>query len=147
MKRSLLFIILALLAIISGYLISKVNWIGRLGINLFYDEYKIFKSWPKSTALIGGIYLVLYIVHSIIYKLASKSRSNLFNIICILLAAGGIYYTYYDFRNDFSHHVAGERFHLGFYLSWAGWIVLGLYFLTVKRKGITASDNMAAATV
>lgn len=133
MKRGYpVILLLAVIALISGYLFSKVSWVGRIGINWFYSEYSIFKSWWKSSLLVFGIYLALYLIHWLMHRRARLTTSKAWNIITILFSIGGLYYTYYDFRHDFSHRVAGERFHLGFYLSWLGWIIIGLYFFNKK---------------
>jgi hypothetical protein len=130
-------LLLAAISVVSGYLFSKVSWIGRIGINWFYSEYSIFKSWWKSSLLVFGIYLALYFIHWLMFRKARLTTSKAWNITTILFAIGGLYYTYYDFRHDFSHKVAGERFHLGFYLSWLGWIIISLYFLTKKKPAVT----------
>lgn len=134
-KRLPVLLLLALIAVISGYLFHKISWIGRLGINLAYDEYSIFKSWWKSSLVVFGIYMVLYAIHAIISFKAKPKTSIIINCSTILLAVAGLYYTYSDFHNDFSHRIAGERFHLGFYLFWIGWIIISLHFLFIKPSG------------
>lgn len=142
MKRGYFTILLlAIISVISGYLISKVSWIARLGINWFYSEYTIFKSWWKSSLLVFGIYLALYLLHWMVHQKAKAINSKALNITTILFSIAGLYYTYYDFRHDFSHRVAGERFHLGFYLFWAGWIIISLHFLLQKKADLTNSNN------
>jgi len=69
-KGYLVILLLAIISIISGYLLSKVSWIGRIGINWFYSEYSIFKSWWKSSLLVFGIYIALYLVHWLVRQKA-----------------------------------------------------------------------------
>ncbi|MBS1774294.1 MAG: hypothetical protein JST82_15665 [Bacteroidetes bacterium] len=133
MKKSIFILtLLAILATISGYMLHKVSWVGRLGINLFYDEYQIFKSWWKSALLVYGIYLILYFFHWLINK--KSSNAVLAHVLAILIAICGLYYTYNDFRHDWSHKIAGERFHIGFYLFWMGWIVISLFFIFQRKQ-------------
>jgi TRAP-type uncharacterized transport system fused permease subunit len=133
-KRIPILLLLAGIAITCGYLFHKISWIGRMGINLAYHEYEIFKSWWKSSLLVFGIYLVLYLIHYFISKDKGRGRMMVINTVSMLIALAGLYYTYYDFRTDFSHRIAGERFHLGFYLFWLGWIVINLHFIISKPK-------------
>lgn len=135
-KRIPVFLLLAAIAVLCGYLFHKISWIGRLGINVAYHEYEIFKSWWKSSLLVFGIYVVLYLVHYFISKDKGHGRVIVINTVSMLIAIAGLYYTYHDFRTDFSHRIAGERFHLGFYLFWLGWIVINLHFIISKPKEI-----------
>lgn len=132
-KRIPVLLLLTILSVICGYLFHKISWIGRLGINIAYDEYTIFKSWWKSSLLVFGIYMALYLIHYLACKNKQQRSVIIINIVSILLAIGGLYYTYHDFRTDFSHRIAGERFHLGFYLFWVGWIVINLHFIIRKQ--------------
>lgn len=52
------------------------------------------------------------------------------HIIALLVAVAGLYFTYRDFRTDFSHNLMKERFHLGAYLFWIGWVSISLFFLS-----------------
>lgn len=147
MKRRIpVFLLLAVISVVCGYLFHKISWVGRLGINLAYKEYTIFKSWWQSSLVVFGVYLVLFMIHYFISKDKGKTRVTVINIVSMLIALAGLYYTYNDFRTDFSHRIAGERFHLGFYLFWAGWIVINLHFIMYK-PAIKASDKKAATTV
>lgn len=132
-KRIPVLLLLTILSVICGYLFHKISWIGRLGINIAYDEYTIFKSWWKSSLLVFGIYMALYLIHYLACKNKPLRSVIIINTVSILLAIGGLYYTYHDFRTDFSHRIAGERFHLGFYLFWVGWIVINLHFIIRKQ--------------
>lgn len=147
MKRRIpVFLLLAVISVVCGYLFHKISWVGRLGINLAYKEYAIFKSWWQSSLAVFGVYLVLFMIHYFISKDKGKTRVTVINIVSMLIALAGLYYTYNDFRTDFSHRIAGERFHLGFYLFWAGWIVINLHFIMYK-PAVKASDKKAVTTV
>jgi hypothetical protein len=63
----------------------------------------------------------------------SRSTAVILHILVLLIALAGLYFTYVDFREVLEHRLLGERFHLGAYLSWLGWIAISLFFL-VKRK-------------
>ena len=135
MKRTIPFILLlAGLSVLSGYLLSKASLIGRTGINLFYKQYKFLKVWWKGASLVFVILLLLLIVQGIIENKASKRTANLIHTIAIVIALAGLYFTYSDFRNTLSHRLLGERFHLGTYLFWAGWIMISLFYLLQPKK-------------
>ena len=42
---TILGLVQALLSLISGILISKMSFIGKIGISTMYREYTIFKTW------------------------------------------------------------------------------------------------------
>lgn len=139
MSRRPILAIIALLTAISamaGYLFSKISWIGRVGINLFYDNYAFFKTWWKGALLVYIILLTLLFVQGMIQKYTSVKTSIIVHAVSLLVAIAGIYFTYQDFRHTLSHKLAGERFHLGAYCFWAGWIAISLYFL--RRKKVEA---------
>lgn len=140
-KRIPVLLLLTILSVICGYLFHKISWIGRLGINIAYDEYTIFKSWWKSSLLVFGIYMALYLIHYMACKNKPQRSVIIINIASILLAIGGLYYTYHDFRTDFSHRITGERFHLGFYLFWVGWIVINLHFI-IRKQANSANKQL-----
>ena len=146
MKKSAPFILLlAILATLSGYMLHKVSWIGRIGIKWFYSEYSIFKSWWKSSLLVFILFIVLFLLHHIINKTTAQRKATIFHITGLLLSLCGLYYTYHDFRHDLSHRIAGERFHIGFYLFWIGWTVIALRFIFISKHPVTTSGNKAAS--
>lgn len=119
----------ALLMLLAGWLISKMSWIGRTGINLMYKEYSIFKSWWKTALLLFVIQLVLLFLQDVIRKKYSRPIANIASIVLLVTALGGLFATYSDFNNNFSHRLLKEKFHLGFYLFWLGWISTCLYYI------------------
>ena len=66
-------------------------------------------------------------------KLKTK-KAKAVHIGCLLAALAGLYFTYYDFRHTTTHRLLGERFHLGGYLFWIGWIIISVYYLTQKKQ-------------
>ena len=45
---SILTLIQALLSLVSGILISKMSFIGKIGVSTFYSQYAVFKTWWKT---------------------------------------------------------------------------------------------------
>ena len=147
MKRlAPLILFLAALSLISGYLMSKVSWIGRIGMNLFYKQYEFLKIWWQGALVVFITLLVLVIIQLLVQKRLPKNSARVAHIIALIAAIFGLYATYHDFRHDTSHHLLGERFHLGAYLFWFGWMAICLFYLFQRRSPtITGSDKMAAA--
>lgn len=131
MRRNLPFVLfLAILSMIAGYLLSKMSWIGRVGINLLHREYKFLKVWYKGAAVIFLTWMVFFGLQSWAQKKLSATGARMVHIVALLAAVAGLYITYRDFRSDFSHGLLKERFHLGAYLFWIGWMSISLFFLT-----------------
>lgn len=145
MKRSIPFIaLLAVLSIISGWLLSRMSWIGRVGVNLAHKEYKFLKVWYKGAGVVFAIWMVLFGVHSLVQKKMPPATARVAHIIALLAAIAGLYFTYNDFRHDFSHRVLKERFHLGAYLFWIGWMLICFFFLTARKKEGPSAVNPAS---
>jgi hypothetical protein len=125
--------LLAGLAVLSGYLLSKINIIGRAGIALFYKEYRFFKVWWQGALAVFAIWMFLFWLQGFLQKKLVRSQAALLHIAALVIAVIGLYFTYSDFRNDVSHRVIGERFHLGFYLFWIGWMLISLFYLFRQR--------------
>lgn len=120
---------LAILSVVSGYLMSKASLVGRAGMSLFYTEYNFLKVWWKGGLLIFFALTALFIIHSLVQKRASSKGARNFHLIATVFAVTGLYFTYNDFRHTLSHHLLGERFHLGVYLFWIGWIIVSVLHL------------------
>lgn len=139
MKRtSFLIIALAIAALLTGYLLSSISFVGRTGINLMYTEYKFLKSWWQGALLVFIVWMIFLFIQSMVLAKAQKATSNIVQVIALLIAVMGLFFSYSDFRNSISHRWLGERFHLGVYLFWIGWIIISVYQL-VKQK--TMLDN------
>lgn len=143
-KRSAIFVsILAIMSVLTGYMMSSMSWIGRIGMSMFYREYTFLKVWWKGALLVFAVWLIIFAAHSIVQKRVSKASALAGNLISLIIAIGGLYFTYSDFRNDFSHGLMGEPFHIGFYLFWLGWISISMFFLSQKSsRELIASGKM-----
>jgi len=126
--------------VIAGYLLSNITWIGQVGISLFYDQYQFLKVWWQAAMVVFGMLLILYLLQSAIDKILTPFSAKLIHIILILGACLGLYFSYQDFRQNLSHRLLGERFHLGVYLFWLGWICISIYFL-LKKKNAKAQQQ------
>lgn len=143
MHRTKLFIIyLGLLSLLSGSLFSKMSWVGSMGIRFFYKEYSFFKIWWQGALAVFIALLCLYGIHYLLQK-KLYSRATLYHITGIVIALAGLYFTYADFRQTLSHRWMGERFHLGAYCFWLGWISICIFFL----KGASTISNKKARGV
>ncbi|WP_155283546.1 hypothetical protein [Capnocytophaga felis] len=121
----------ALSSVISSILISKMSFIGRIGISTMHREYLIFKTWWKTALLFFAVQFILILTMQFSKKINQKFKF----FVCILLIIIGIigtYLTYLDFTTT-SHKMMKFSFHSGFYLFWLSWFVTCLYFLFFKK--------------
>jgi len=121
---------------------SKASFIGRMGINFFYKEYKFLKVWWQGALVVFCVWVLLLLIQGMVQKRNTRKRAIIIHIVCVLAAIVGLYFTYNDFRHSFNHRLLGERFHLGAYLFWIGWIIISLFYLVQKR-----AQPVAQATV
>lgn len=141
MKRnSILVISLAFFSLIAGYLLSAISLVGRAGISLFYTQYQFLKTWWKGALLVFIVWMALFIVQLVLYKRVNKKTSNIILTISLMIAIAGLYFSYSDFRNTLSHRWLGERFHLGVYLFWLGWIVITIFPALEKKPSADISE-------
>ncbi len=135
MKKTILFLLLlAGLSALSGFLMSEMSWIGRVGINLMHKEYKFLKVWWQGAAVVYGVLLVLFGIQSVLHRAANIWVARLLHVVFLAGAVGGLYITNADFSDDFSHNLLKQRFHMGAYLFWGGWMLISLFFLAKKQK-------------
>jgi hypothetical protein len=134
---------LGFFSVITGYLLSGISFIGRTGVNLVYTEYKFLKTWWKGAILIYVVWSILFFIQSYLSRKAGNSTAKLINIVALLIAVGGLYFSYSDFRNSLSHRLLGERFHLGVYLFWLGWMAISIVLLLAKKPAKTTIGNGA----
>jgi hypothetical protein len=133
-KRTALFLsLLAVLSIISGYLLSNASLVGKVGISVFYKQYQFLKTWWQGALIVFAVLLIFFLVQGFAEKKLIKTKANLLHVSMILLALTGLYFTYYDFRHTTTHRLLGERFHIGAYLFWIDWIIISLFYLTQKK--------------
>jgi len=133
-KNALVIALLVVLSIISGYLMSNASLVGKAGMSLFYQEYNFLKVWWQGALAVFAVLILLFIL---LYFLQQKVSFSKIKTICILFSLAGLlglYLTYYDFRHTLSHRFLGERFHLGAYLFWIGWIAVSIYYFSVQQR-------------
>jgi len=99
--------------------------------------------WGKKGALAVFVtLLILLTVQGILKRKLAGAISVIIQILLFFAALGGLYLTYHDFRHDFTHKIIGERFHLGAYLFWMGWMVISLYYTFSRRQVLrVGADN------
>ena len=130
---------LIIFSLLSGYLLSSISFIGKIGIGLFYHQYKFLKVWWQGSLSVLAIWMVLFWVHTFYYKRISKMKYHIFSTLSLVFALTGLYLSYADFRNNLSHRWLGERFHLGVYLYWIGWVAIVIFVYQNNRKVIDSS--------
>jgi len=145
MKRTILFIILLIsLSAVSGYLMSKASWVGRVGMTFFYKQYNLLKIWWQGAVAVFIVAMLLYSVHVILQKKLPFTRAKFVHMILLIAAVAGLFYTHIDFSENFSHRILGRRFHYGFYIAWIEWMLICLFFILTKKRSkivITNSDK------
>ncbi|MHA4808070.1 hypothetical protein ACX0G9_08180 [Flavitalea flava] len=123
-----------LLSLLEAYLISKISVIGRIGIATVHKEYRLLRSGWKTFLLLFGIQVTIIIILYIVQKKNVKKITTLVTSILLLLGVLGLCVTFQDFLHTYTHRLLKERFHLGFYLFWLGWVGTCLYFLVTTLK-------------
>ena len=143
-RISLLVLFLALLACLSGYLMSKASFIGRLGMTYVYKEYKFLKTWWQGALAVFVVWMIVLIVQTIVERKLSKAKATVVQVIFILLALVGLYFTYSDFQHTTSHRWLKEKFHIGAYLFWLGWIIISVFCIVQKRGDLLKEKSITA---
>lgn len=144
-RTSLLVLFLTALAALSGYLMSKASLIGRLGMTYVYKEYKFLKTWWKGALAVFVVWMTVLIIQAIVEKKLSKQKATIVHVIFILLALVGLYFTYSDFQHTTSHRWLKERFHIGAYLFWLGWIIISVFCIVQKKRDILTEKSITAS--
>ncbi len=131
---SILILAQAAQTLLAAYFVSKISLIGKIGIALFYKQYKLLRSGWKTFFLFFGIQLL--IIGLLWYTQQKRGpRKTIFTAaVFIALALIGLITTYYDFQYTYSRRLLKERFHLGFYLFWIGWMASCVYFIVVNQN-------------
>jgi len=119
----------ALLSWLEAWLISKISFVGRVGIATIHKEYGFLRSGWKTFFLLFGIQAAIIIALNIIQKKLPKKTTLIITSTLLLLGAIGLFITYQDFRHTYTHRILKDQFHLGFYLFWLGWIGSCLFFI------------------
>ena len=137
-KLGILIAAQALFTCIQVYLISKISLIGKIGISLAYKEYKFLRSPVKTFAILFAVQvLVIFILWFINRKYPRRTGMIACGVV-IAAALLGFLLTYNDFVHTYSHRLLKERFHLGFYLFWIGWIASAIFFLVTPVPARTS---------
>ena len=58
----------ALLCTLATYLVSRISLIGKIGVALFYKEYKIFRSGWKTFLLFFSIQLLIILIQFLLHR-------------------------------------------------------------------------------
>gem|GEM_PF-2033108 len=135
-KTVLLVLLLGFLSALCGYLLSKASLAGRVGISVFYKKYHFLKVWWQGALVIFIVLISLLLIQGWAEQKLLKRKANNLHIATIVLAAAGLFFTWYDFRHTTTHRLLGERFHIGAYLFWIGWMIVSLFYLTQQKKEI-----------
>lgn len=122
----------AFLCLLEAYLISKISLLGKIGIAMFYKQYRFLRSGWKTFVLLFVIQLLLVLLLDVAKRRLPAQKANYTAAIFLILAILGLWGTYYDFQYTFSHRLLKEKFHLGFYLFWLSWMATCIYYLIVK---------------
>ncbi|WP_313385084.1 hypothetical protein [Chishuiella sp.] len=140
-NRIICFLTLALSSLISGILISKMSFVGKIGISIIHTEYILLKTWWKTALLFFIIQAFLHIILSLWQFRNSETKAR-FILPTLFFALGilGLYYTYYDFTET-SHRLLKISFHSGFYLFWATWLLNCVSFFVMFWK-IDKTENL-----
>jgi len=132
--QSLLIPVQALLCLVETYLVSKISFIGKVGIATVHREYSLLRSGWKTFLLLFSIQVVIIITLSIIEKRSPKKIAAIITAALLLLGIIGLYITFQDFLHTYTHRLLKERFHTAFYLFWLSWIGTCLYFIVLLNK-------------
>lgn len=137
--KQALILCIAILSLISGYLISRASLIGGVGMSLFYKQYTFLKTWWKGAIVVFLILMILFFVQGLLQKRIANPRR--IQILLLVFAGLGLYFTYSEFRHDLSYRLMGERFHLGFYLFWINWMLISLFYIFTKPLFLNAGSG------
>ncbi len=142
MKRTVLFLFfLAGLSAVSGFLMSNMSWIGRIGINMMHKEYKFLKVWWQGATAVYVALLILFVIQYLLQKNLHHVVSKIVHVLLLGVAGAGLYFTFNDFSSDFTHRLLRDVFHVGAYLFWVGWMLISLFFITERRNAINSNSK------
>jgi hypothetical protein len=116
-----------------------------VGISLFYKQYRFLKVWWQAGLVVFAVWMVLVFLQRWAHRKLSPKAAKWLHTGAIAFALAGLFFTYQDFRNTISHRWLGERFHLGGYLFWLGWIIISVFYLTAKEKAPAPVESRATA--
>ncbi|MEO7309359.1 MAG: cytochrome d ubiquinol oxidase subunit II [Chitinophagaceae bacterium] len=122
------------LCFVAGWLVSGVSMVGKLGIRFFYKEYTLFRSWWKTGLAFMGVLMIIFGVLWWAQKKMSPSKAKLVAFFTLFAGIAGLIFTYNDFQHTLTHRLLKERFHLGFYMFWLGWLANCGYYLFMGKN-------------
>ena len=127
----------AVISLISGILLSKMSFIGKVGISVVYKEYTLLKTWWKAALVVFAIQLLIIGILYITKRYYAYKNFVIVSLIIFIIGLLGLFYTYIDFTTT-SHKYMNSKFHSGGYIFWAGWFITCFYFFfaNVKPKPI-----------
>ena len=80
MRRSAsLTLFLAALSVVSGSMLSNASWVGKVGMDLFYEEYTFLNTWWKAALLVFAVLIFLYAVQSAVQLYSYPQVARLVN--------------------------------------------------------------------
>lgn len=129
----------ALFTLLQTYLILRISAIGKIGIALFYKEYTLLRSGWKTFFLFFAIQMAVIAVLYIVNTRSSARAAKVTAYTLAGMAVVGLWLNFDDFLHTYSHRLLKERFHLGFYLFWTGWIISCVFFIrnpTIKTETV-----------
>lgn len=133
-RIALLTLCQALFCWLDVYLISKISWIGKLGIATVHKEYRLLRSDWKTFLLLFSLQIILILILIVVRTKRPQKILTLVASLLMMLGAVGLFLTFLDFIYTYTHRLLKERFHLGFYLFWVGWIGTCIFFLALKEQ-------------
>lgn len=115
--RLLYFVILALLSVIDALLISKPNFLGKLGLWLF--KYCYLRTFPRAfltVSIVVGVALLLseFVLFISRRKVISKGV-GLISLVFVLASGGILFKIFHDFSKGIYSHT-GTYFRYGVFL-------------------------------
>lgn len=122
----------ALLCLLSAYLISKISLIGKIGIAVFYKEYKWMRSGWKTFLIFFTVQLIVIGILFFLHRYRSRKATGYTAVGIMAVALIGLWLTYNDFLHTYTHRLLKERFHMGFYLFWLGMTGSCVFFLVLS---------------
>lgn len=134
-NTALLILVQGILSLLCGILSSKMSFIGKMGIQVMYRDYLIFKSWWKTALVCFIIQLALILILSTLKAYAGLRTARVIAFSLLLAGIIGAYFTYIDFTTT-SHKMMRAKFHIAGYLFWLAWFINCIYFVVSSKKNI-----------
>lgn len=143
-KLAILLGIQGFLCMLEAYLISKISLLGRIGIAMFYKQYRFLRSGWKTFLVLLLIQVLLVLSLNMAKKWLPAVKARYAAVLLLVLAIIGLWGTYYDFQYTFTHRLLKEKFHLGFYLFWLAWMGTCVCFLLTPPAATAPVDTPLA---